>query len=158
MTSLPTSAASADRDDPSALVRFLPLIKSMTFYSLLLFYCRNFLSLFYDLTVRSKKAFCQEAPVRTTSVFDMIHQTLVVKRRVGDAESGMYAGRGSYFTLFSGILTAFRLYRLGNLCTVQCALAAGNIDYKGSWNSEILGISVKYSRKRAAHTSRPLTS
>ena len=108
--------------------------------------------------VTSKKAFCQEAPVRTTSVFDMIHQTLVVKRRVGDAESSMYAGRGSYFTLFSGILTAFRLYRLGNLCTVQCALAAGNIDYKGSWNSEILGISVKYSRKRAAHTSRPLAS
>ena len=37
----------------------------------------------------------------------------------------MYAGRGSYFTLFSGILTAFRLYRLGNLYTVQCTLAAG---------------------------------
>ena len=56
----------------------------------------------------------------------------------------MYAGRGSYFTLFSGILTAFRLYRLGNLCTVQCALVTGNIDAAG-----ILGNSVKYSRKRA---------
>ena len=42
----------------------------------------------------------------------------------------MYAGRGSYL-LFSGILTAFRLYRLGNLCTVQCALAAGNIEVAG---------------------------
>ena len=61
----------------------------------------------------------------------MIHQTLVVKRRVGDAKSSMYAGRGSYFTLFSGILTAAayacRLYWLGYLCTVQCTVAAVNI-------------------------------
>ena len=60
----------------------------------------------------------------------------------------MYAGRGSYFTLFSGILTAFRLYRLGNLCTVQCALAAGNIEVAGILKSEIQGIPVKYSRTR----------